>query len=61
MTERLPEQYKTVIVWTSLREMGEAEYDGKHFVWMDDDGVNDYAKATHWMPFPEPPKEVDNA
>lgn len=54
VTERLPEQYESVIVWTMYGEMGEAEHDGKRFIWAYD---NDVAAATHWMPFPEPPKE----
>lgn len=59
VTDELPKQYKTVIVWTKFKEIGEAEYDGKHFVWMDDDGCYDIAFATHWMSLPEPPKEVN--
>ena len=54
VTERLPEQYESVIVWTKWGEMGEAEHDGKRFRWAYD---NDVAYATHWMPLPEPPKE----
>ena len=54
VTERLPEQYESVIVWTMWSEMGEAEHDGKRFRWVYDDDV---AAVTHWMPFPEPPKE----
>ena len=54
VSERLPEQYESVIVWTSDREIGEAEYDGKQFYWTSDDN---YTNATHWMPLPEPPKE----
>lgn len=52
--DRVPEQYKSVIVWTRYGEMGEAQHDGKHFAWAYDD---DYALATHWMPMPTPPKE----
>ena len=53
VTERLPEQYHAVIVWTRYRELGEATYDGKHFRW---DCDEDYADVTHWMELPEPPK-----
>lgn len=55
VTERLPEQYQSVIVWTSDKELGEAEHDGKHFRWTYDD---EYANVTHWMPLPEPPGGV---
>ena len=54
VSERLPEQYESVIVWTSDRELGEAEYDGKRFYWTSDDN---YTDVSHWMPLPEPPKE----
>ncbi len=53
VTERLPERYHAVIVWTRYRELGEAIYDGKHFRW---DCDEDCADVTHWMPLPEPPK-----
>ena len=53
VSERLPEQYHSVIVWTSDRELGEAQYDGTRFEWCSDEN---YADATHWMPLPEPPK-----
>ena len=54
VTERLPEQYESVVAWTMYGEMGEVEHDGSHFLWAYD---NDFAAVTHWMPFPEPPKE----
>ena len=53
--DRLPEQYKTVIGWDG-HFMGEVEHHGNDFVWMDDDGFNDFADVTHWMPLPEPPE-----
>ena len=53
VTERLPEQYHSVIVWTRDMEMGEAAHDGERFRWAYDD---DFANATHWMHFPQPPK-----
>ena len=53
VTERLPEQYSSVIVWTSERELGEAQFDGKKFEWCADEA---FADVTHWMPLPEPPK-----
>ena len=60
VSERLPGEYKAVIVWTEYHEIGEAQYTGKHFQWIDDEGYYDYAKVTHWMPLPEPPKEEKN-
>lgn len=57
VADEFPKQHKTVIAWTKFKEMGEAEYDGERFVWMDDDGCYDTAFATHWIPMPEPPKE----
>ena len=53
VTERLPEQYESVIVWTSDRELGEAQFDGERFEWCADEA---FADVTHWMPLPEPPK-----
>lgn len=58
VSEMHPRQHEIVLVWTRFKEMGEAQFDGEHFVWLDDDGVNDYAQATHWMHFPDPPKEA---
>ena len=54
---RLPEQYETVIGWDG-HFMGEVEHNGEEFVWIDDDGWNNIAEITHWMPMPEPPKGV---
>lgn len=56
VSERLPEQYETVIGWDGLF-MGEVEHGDYGFVWLDDDGCNSLANITHWMPLPEPPKE----
>lgn len=56
VTERLPEQYEAVIGWTG-NTMGEVQLShGDEFIWVDDDGWNNTAPVTHWMPFPEPPK-----
>jgi hypothetical protein len=60
VSEMHPEQYQSVLVWTRFKEIGEAQFVGEHFVWLDDDGVNDYAHATHWMPFPAPPEGGTN-
>lgn len=57
VSERLPREYKAVIAWTEYHEIGEAQYNGKHFEWLDDEGDYDHAHVTHWMPLPEPPKE----
>ena len=59
VSERLPEQYETVIGWDG-HFMGEVQHSHNGFVWLDDDGWNETAEITHWMPLPEPPKEVNN-
>ena len=51
--DRLPEQYAVVIVYDG-EQVGEAEFNGVDFGWVESE---DLAFATHWMPFPEPPKE----
>lgn len=51
--DRLPEQYAVVIVYDG-EQVGEAEFNGVDFGWTENE---DLAFATHWMPFPEPPKE----
>jgi hypothetical protein len=58
VSEEIPEQYQSVIGWTRFKEMGEVMHDGKQFVWTDEESVP--AFVTHWMPLPEPPKEVVN-
>lgn len=55
VSERLPGVFKAVIVCTKFQEIGEAQHNGKHFVWIDDEGAYDYAHVTHWTPLPEPP------
>ena len=57
VSDEIPEQYHSVIGWTKFKEMGEVMHDGKQFVWADEETVP--AFVTHWMPFPEPPKEVE--
>jgi hypothetical protein len=56
VSDRLPGVFKAVIVWTEYHEIGEAQYNGKHFQWIDDEGDYEYAHVTHWMPLPNPPK-----
>ncbi len=57
VSDEIPEQYHCVIGWTKFKEMGEVMHDGKQFVWTDEETV--HAFVTHWMPLPEPPKEVE--
>ena len=53
--ERLPKRFSRVLVWGEEEgAVGEAEYDGENFKWVEDENL---AFATHWMPLPEPPEE----
>ena len=51
VTERLPEKYTRVIVCASLPEGVHSDFIYEDGHWFVSTGV------THWMPFPEPPKE----
>ncbi len=51
--ERLPDNRKFIIVCDKYGNVGEAYYFHSHFEWLNDDEM---VEATHWMPFPEPPK-----
>lgn len=62
VTERLPEQFSSVIVFRKTKTYSMLHYSsalGFHFYdseWGDVTVDN----VTHWMPLPEPPKEKDN-
>lgn len=61
VTERLPGDFQKVLVFwreqsepmidTAFWQKDAKQFDGEHWVRMED-------KVTHWMPLPEPPKEV---
>jgi hypothetical protein len=61
VTERLPKPNKLVLCWWESGN-GEKEHYGfatfqNHGVWyVSNEGM---PKVTHWMPLPEPPKEVE--
>ena len=65
--ERLPEHGKYVLCWYSDIDGGEWHTVGKlltNGIWALDIYETDepeYYTVTHWMPLPEPPKEVPNA
>jgi hypothetical protein len=55
VTERLPDDGQSVIVfWSKYREVGEAVF-GKDDGWFSTDRGGCY-EVTHWMPLPEPPE-----
>lgn len=55
VTERLPEQGQAVVVYDG--GVLEPTVYAYHF-WNKD--YDSWARVTHWMPLPEPPKEVQN-
>lgn len=57
VTERLPEEYETVLLVTRAGEVivGFYEYDSEYESFCDMSGFRKL--CTHWMPLPEPPKE----
>jgi len=58
--ERLPEEDEVVLVWG-----GASVYTAKRhnkygcMMWWKLNSKQHYCNPTHWMPIPEPPKEVD--
>ena len=54
VTKRLPELFKTVLVYDSTAKSVESAYMTRHKEWI---GVVINHNITHWMPLPEPPKE----
>ena len=58
VTERLPEEMKTVLAWTPMGEFLEtAMWTGIR--WEKTWDFDTIYTVTHWMPLPEPPKEVE--
>ena len=58
VTERLPEEMKTVLAWTPMGEFSEtAMWMGIR--WEKTWDFDTIYTVTHWMPLPEPPKEVE--
>lgn len=58
VTERLPEEMKTVLAWTPMGEFSEtAMWTGIR--WEKTWDFDTIYSVTHWMPLPEPPKEVE--
>lgn len=58
--ERLPDEYTTVVVCAKdgkLQRITTCNFNKRHFVLA---GQRAYWKVTHWMPLPEPPKEVQD-
>ena len=64
VTERLPEDFKAVLVYTPkfLNQFMAYHKDDGWRVWSPQDNhgvpfINGQGEITHWMPLPEPPKE----
>ncbi len=57
VSEEMPEQYETVIGWAGIQGMGEVFCTGESFLWCSEES-HGFAPITHWMPLPDPPKEV---
>jgi hypothetical protein len=56
VSERLPEDDRQVLACTKKGKAFSAHYDHLWKSW----SVSHTVKITHWMPLPEPPKEVSN-
>jgi hypothetical protein len=54
VSERLPEDDRQVLACTKKGKAFSAHYDHRWKSW----SVSHTVKITHWMPLPEPPKEV---
>ena len=60
VTERLPEDSSGVILCTRSRIVGVGFYDKDTRNWVQHySGGGICVEVTHWMPLPEPPKEVE--
>ena len=59
VTERLPEGLGNVLVCGERGGIYVASYGYRG--WHKVNSKTHYCNPTHWMPLPEPPKEVDNA
>lgn len=61
VTERLPEPWKDVLVYSRYDFCETAVYIGVPGKWRVtwNHGMLDVDSVTHWMPLPEPPKEVE--
>lgn len=59
VTERLPEEYTRVIGYMAWKAMTTIEY--QHGRWYSIDHLEPLPDeaVSHWMPLPQPPKEVD--
>lgn len=55
VTERLPEEYETVLLLPMSGEVISGYYDSEHKSYCDMTGFRHL--CTHWMPLPESPKE----
>lgn len=56
VTERLPEPFEIVIIFDRKHNHVIDGYMTRHKEWI---GVRMNHEVTHWMPLPEPPKEVE--
>ena len=61
VTKRLPEEWVDVLVWSEYGFCETAVYLGIRGRWLVswNHDMLDADTVTHWMPLPEPPKEVD--
>lgn len=61
VTERLPDKSGDYLVWTVWDNCTNLEYSVVHKAFNASDSIPNDAEilCTHWMPLPEPPKEVE--
>ena len=56
VTERLPEPFDAVLIFDGTDNVVTSAYMTRHKEWV---GIRMRNNVTHWMPIPEPPKEVE--
>jgi hypothetical protein len=58
--DRLPENEKCVLVYSQDGGVAEGKYNARFNEWVQFRwNVTELKNVTHWMPLPEPPKEVE--
>lgn len=55
--DRLPEEGDAVLVFARDCIMGEARFNKDGFYWNDFFGSPDFSEVTHWIRWPETPKD----
>lgn len=53
----IPEEYKSVIIYTTKKRITLGIFDGENWIKEDDEIIAKWniGEVTHWMPLPQPP------